>query len=117
MHLSKTGGRHGRRVQVLPMKPGNFALGSRQSRAAARSLLVARKASEEDELRFQAVSIVDGSRLNLDGPAEAIRAGRMTAHAGESPLPFRPIERGRDADGLHERIMRGRARVERMRES
>ena len=116
MHLPNAGGWHARILPVLPMKPGDYALGSPQSRAAARSLLETRKT---DELRFQAVSILDGSRLNLDGLAEAIRAGRIRAHAGESPLPFQPIERKRNGDavGLHERIMQARARVERMRES
>ena len=55
---------------------GDLPLGSPQSRAAARSLLDARKASEEDELRFQVVSILDGKPVNLDGLAERIREAR-----------------------------------------
>ena len=80
--MPASGVRHVRAMQVLPMKPGNYALGSPQSRAAARSLLEARKASKEDELHFQVVSIVDGSPVNFDGLAEAIRAGRMKNQAG-----------------------------------
>jgi hypothetical protein len=57
-------------------RPGCFALGSEQSRAAARAMLIARKAREEDELHFEAVSILDGSRL-IDGLAETIREARM----------------------------------------
>ena len=41
-------------------RPGRFALGSPLSRAAARAMRVTRKASE---LRFEAVSILDGSRF------------------------------------------------------
>jgi len=51
-------------------------------------MLVARKASEEHELRFQAVSILDGSPVNLDGLAEIIRAARMRIRAGKPPPPF-----------------------------
>ena len=54
-------------------RPGAFPLGSAQSRAAARSLLSARKASEEDEIRFQTVSILDGKPVNFNGLAEMIR--------------------------------------------
>ena len=67
-------------------RPGCFALGSPESRAAARAMLVARKASEEHELRFQAVSILDGSPVNLDGLAEIIRAARMRIRAGNPHL-------------------------------
>jgi hypothetical protein len=101
------------------MKPGNYALGSPQSRAAARSLLVDRKASEEDQLRFQVVSMVDGSRVNFDGLAETIRAGRMRARGEESPAQFLASERGLDGHGemgtdcLSERIRRARERVRR----
>jgi hypothetical protein len=56
-------------------RPGRFALGSWQSRAAARAMLVRRKGSEEEGLRFQVVSIVDGSRVNFDELAETIRHG------------------------------------------
>lgn len=52
---------------------GGFPLRSPQSRAAARTLMEARKASEEDGLNFQVVSVVDGKPVNLDGLAERIR--------------------------------------------
>lgn len=61
------------------MKAGDYALGSPQSRAAARAMLEARRS---DKLRFQAVSILDGSMVNLDGLAEAIRGARMRNQAG-----------------------------------
>jgi len=57
-------------------------------------MLEARKASEEDELRFQVVSAVDGSRVNFDELAETIRAARMRIQAGESPRLFPAIEGG-----------------------
>lgn len=44
---------------------GCLPLGSAQSRATAR-LLAARKVSEEDGLRFEVRSLVDGQRVNLD---------------------------------------------------
>jgi hypothetical protein len=50
-------------------RPGCFPLGSMQSRAAARSLMVARKANEE-EFRVQCYSVVDGRPVNLDGLAD-----------------------------------------------
>jgi hypothetical protein len=67
------------------LRPGVFPLGSAQSRAAARSLLAARKASEEDETRFQCCSIMDGKPVNFDGLAETIRLARMRDHTGELP--------------------------------
>src|SRR5271155_2447677 len=73
------------------VRPGAFPLGSAQSRAAARSLVAARKASEENELRFQVVSVVDGARVNLDGLAEKLRAARMNAHGEESPVSVFPV--------------------------
>jgi hypothetical protein len=103
------------------MKPGNYALGSQLSRPAARSLLIARKASEEDQLRFQTVSIVDGSRVNLDGLAERIRAARMKDQGEGLPASL-PSERGKEhdagrrADCLSERITKARERVKRMQD-
>jgi hypothetical protein len=115
MHLPNPRGWHIVPVQVLPMRPGDFALGSPQSRAAARSLLVARKASQDDELRFQAVSIVDGSPVNFDGLAETIRAARLRARAGETPAPAsdgrQKSNGGRGADCLSESVRKARARV------
>jgi hypothetical protein len=46
------------------------------SRAAARSLLLARRVNEEDELRFEARSIVDGSRVDLEALAKRVIAAR-----------------------------------------
>jgi hypothetical protein len=98
------------------LKPSAYPLGSWQSRAAARAMLVARKA---DELRFEAVSILDGSRLNLDGLAEALRAARMRNRAGELPAAL-PATGGSDgrrrADCLSERIARARERARRMQD-
>jgi uncharacterized protein (TIGR03435 family) len=48
----------------------------------------ARKASEEDQLRFVAVSIVEGARLNFDGLAGTIRAARMRPRTGELSAAF-----------------------------
>jgi hypothetical protein len=48
------------------LRLAEYPLGTRQSRAAARALLEARKLSEDDGLRFQVVSIVDGSPVNFD---------------------------------------------------
>lgn len=82
-------------------------------------MLVTRKTTKEDELRFQVVSIVDGSRVNLDGLAETIRAARMRVLAGESPPQIAEIEggmesnRGRGADCLSERMRRAKERVRR----
>jgi hypothetical protein len=45
MHLPRAGGWHVRTVQVFPLKPGDFALGSSQSRAAARAVLDRRNAA------------------------------------------------------------------------
>jgi hypothetical protein len=56
---------------------GCFPLRSPHSRAAARSLIAARNAGEEDGLRFQVVSIVDGKPVNLDGLAEQMREARV----------------------------------------
>jgi hypothetical protein len=75
----------------------DYPLGSRQSRAAARAMLVARIASEKDELSFQVVSIVDGSRVNFDGLAERIRAVRMKDHGEGLPASL-PSEGGKEHD-------------------
>ena len=99
------------------MRPGNYPLGSAQSRAAARSLLAARNASQGKELRFEVRSIVDGARINFDGLAEQLRVARRKGHAGElSPsLPAcegaqQPDQRTL-ADSLSERIRKARERA------
>lgn len=100
-------------------RPGAFPLGSAQSRAAARSLLAARKASEDDEMRFQTVSILDGKPANLNGLAETIRAARMGDQAGEWPgLDARGYGSEDHSEGtweerLAESIRRARERVAR----
>src|SRR5271170_6959057 len=102
------------------LRVSDYPLGSPQSRAAARALLEARKASEESELHFVAVSILDGSPLNFDGLAETIRAGRMRARGEESfaSLPAsesgRECNEGRSADCLSERIRMARERLRRV---
>jgi len=88
VQLPKAGTWHGRLVQVLPMKPGNYALGSPQSRAAARFLLSERKTSKTNE-----------SRWNLDGLAETIRAARMRLQAGGVPVSLPASEAGQQGDG------------------
>lgn len=72
----------------------------------------ARRANEEDKLRFQIVSIVDGLPVNLDGLAEKLRAARMQAHSEESPVSVLPIGGERRADSLAERLRRARERDE-----
>lgn len=90
-------------------RAGNFKLGSAQSRAAARAMLEARNAGE---LRFQVVSVVDGSRVNLGGLAEVIHAGRMRAGAGVSGVDVaREDKRVRRPDCLADRIRQARERV------
>jgi hypothetical protein len=74
--------------------PDNFKLGSAQSRAAARAMLTG---AECGELRFQVVSVVDGSRVNLDGLAEVIHAGRMRAAAALSGVDVARRQAGEEA--------------------
>jgi hypothetical protein len=62
---------------ALHSRLGDLPLGSLQSRAATRSLIAARKACEEDGLRFQVVSIVDGKPVNLGGLAEQMGEARV----------------------------------------
>ena len=76
-------------------------------------MLTARKTGE---LRFQAVSILDGSRVNLDGLAEVIHAGRMRAAAALSGVEFvQEDKRERRPDCLAELIREGRERARRAR--
>ena len=80
-------------------------------------MLVTRKASEEDGLRFQTVSVVDGLPVNLDGLAEELRAARMRGRADGLPASLPESEDrqgsngGRGADCLSERIRKARERV------
>ena len=103
-------------MQVLPMRPGNYPLGSAQSRAAARSLLAARKASEGDEVRFEVRSIVDGTRINFDGLAEQLREARLKSYSEGSSPSLPACEGGQEsngrrlADSLSERIGKARER-------
>ncbi len=100
----------------LGPRPRCFPLGSAQSRAAARALLVAR---EREEVRYQVVSILDGKPANLDGLAELIRAARMKHETGESTDSLPGSERGRErgrggaTDCLAERLRRAEERVAR----
>ena len=72
-------------------------------------MLTAQKAGE---LRFEAVSILDGSRVNLGGLAEVIHAGRMRAGAGVSEVDVaREDKRVRRPDCLADRIQQARERV------
>ena len=88
------------------VRPGDYVLGSQQSRVAARSLLVARKADDDE------------SSGNLDGLAERIRAERLRCQTGNmsASLPIEGGQRsngGRSADCLSERIRKARERVRR----
>jgi hypothetical protein len=90
------------------MKLGSFALGSPYSRAAARSLLAARKISE-----------LKRSPGNLNGLAEHIRAARMRLQDSELPVSLAAKEArqrsdvGGRLDCLSERMRRARERVAR----
>jgi hypothetical protein len=79
-------------------RPAAYPLGSALSRAAARSLAMARRESE-DQLRFQVVSIVDGSRVNLDGLAEQIRENRTRTDAAKLAVPQIASEVRLDCNG------------------
>jgi hypothetical protein len=57
-------------------RPGCFPLGSPQSRAAARSMLAARRASEQSKSGIQVVYRADGAVAEIRGLAETIRAAR-----------------------------------------
>ena len=101
------------------IRPGCFALGSAQSRAAARAMLVARKANGERE---SVVYRADGSVAEIRGLAERIRAARMLDRAGEFPASLPAIEGGQDwsaggrTDCLSERIRIARERVTRVQD-
>jgi hypothetical protein len=80
-------------------------------------MLAARKANDE-QLRFQCVSVVDGRPVNLDGLAERLRAAIKRQEAGE--LTDAPLESagGQESEGtweerLQERMRRGEERVAR----
>ena len=108
MYLPDAGGWHVRGVQVLSMKPGNFALGSPESRAAARFLLAARKRDEAAK-----------SPGCIEGLVEVLRAARMRARGEELPSSQVGQETsvGSSPDCLTERIRRARERVKEMRKS
>lgn len=85
------------------MRPGSYQVGSPLSRAAARSLVAARKQSEE--------------AASLPGLAETIRAARIKIQTGEFPTSF-PANVGDPAstregntDCLAERIRQARKRA------
>jgi hypothetical protein len=97
-------------------RPGSYPLGSALSRAAARSLVAARKSSEE-EFRVQTVSILDGRPVNLDGLAERLSAARLRPHAEEDTAASPTGMGGQDsnkeggANCLEERLRRARERL------
>jgi hypothetical protein len=93
---------------------GGFPLGSVQSRAAARSLIAARRQREQESLRFQAVSLLDGKPLYLDGLAERMRHAWLRREAGEPPAAFPETQtatQSGDSDPLTIRMDRARARL------
>lgn len=71
MHLPKSGCWDGRAVPVLHMNPGNYALGSPQSRAAARAILGRRLAGRK---RTELIIISSVPRPQGDG----IRIGKWS---------------------------------------
>jgi hypothetical protein len=77
-------------------RPWDYPFGSPRSRAAARALLVFRLT---EELSCEVRSIVDGSRVNLDGLAEAIRDARMRNRDAELPVSLRVMEGGYESMG------------------
>ena len=79
-------------------RPGAFPVGSVQSRAAARSMLMARRSSEEDEQSFEVVYGAKGSVVEIRGLADAISATRLQDRAEGERAAARPIEGGRDDD-------------------
>ena len=97
------------------LRLAKYPVGSRQSRAAARALLVARESKEE--FRVQCYSAVDGRPINFGGLAETISAARKRVEAEESGTPLPATEgsadfiRERRADCLAERIRRARERT------
>jgi hypothetical protein len=99
-------------------RPGGFPIGSAQSRAAARAMLMARDANKE-EFSVQSYSVVDGKPVNFDGLAETIRAARMRIDVGgeQAALPAneagQDFDRGRQADCLRERMRRAEDRLAR----
>jgi hypothetical protein len=103
--------RFGSKARMLPV-------GSAQSRAAARAMLMARDANKE-EFSIQSYSVVDGKPVNLDGLAETIRAARMRIDVGgeQSTLPAnessQDFSTGRQADCLSERMRRAEERLAR----
>ena len=95
-------------------RPGSFSLGSAQSRAAARAMLVRRKAIEDAGLCFVAVSIVDGSRVNLYDFAEPLQAARNRAIGfPDAPPATGEGNGGWRAECFAERIRQARERVAR----
>ena len=91
---------------MFSMKPGNYVLGSPQSRAAARSLLSKREASEVDE-----------PQRSLQGLAEHIRVARMRLQGSELPVSLAARETRQRSNGggspacLSERIKKARERA------
>jgi hypothetical protein len=100
-------------------RPGCFPVGSAQSRAAARAMLVARREAEKGGIRFVVRSIVDGSPVNLDGLADRLRAARLRLDIEEGTASIQANESGQERSGgsweecLAERIRKARERVER----
>jgi len=87
---------------------GSFRLGSKQSRAAARSLVAARQVSEAEDHW--------NKDLDCTGLAECLSAARERSHRGEAPEQWEPIHipPGKEdtlRGGLADRINAARARV------
>lgn len=99
---------------------GRFPIGSAQSRAAARALLVARYAKDREEAGLKVIYQEGGSVREIRGLADALNAARMAHETGESSEflsqsePSQNYIRGGHEECLAERIRRARERVARM---
>ena len=93
------------------LRPGGFPLGSALSRAAARSLLAARKESETEEEWDK--------EIDLTGLAERLAAARQRNEQGAAtavdwtPIPIPPGKEGTVRGRLAVRVNAARARMAR----
>jgi hypothetical protein len=82
--------------------------------------MIAVRKTDEEQLRFQCVSVVDGRPVHLDGLAERLKAARMRNESGEITETLPAIADGHNRSGgrweecLRERIRKARERVARV---
>ena len=109
MHMPCAKSRCNRGVQMLPVKPGCSRLGSRQSRAAARALVMAKRQSDA-ETKWD-------KEPDLTGLAERLQAARLKQeHQGaknvaRSPILIPPGKENTVRGRLAARINAARARM------